>query len=174
MQISTKNNIEKTNLFEAIEKQLIALDLNWTSQDRERPWGGFFVIDPQKTHTFLAQFFPNILDETKDVAQLHISPKILIVAPHQRLSWQYHYRRSEIWKVISTNPVGVKTSLTDLEPESVVTLAENDIIKMQKGERHRLIGLEHWGIIAEIWQHSDHNHPSDENDIVRIQDDFGR
>jgi mannose-6-phosphate isomerase len=29
-------------------------------------------------------------------------------------------------------------------------------------------------MIAEIWQHTDSNHPSDENDIVRVQDDFGR
>jgi hypothetical protein len=27
---------------------------------------------------------------------------------------------------------------------------------------------------AEIWQHTDVNHPSDEEDIIRVQDDFGR
>jgi hypothetical protein len=30
------------------------------------------------------------------------------------------------------------------------------------------------GVIAEIWQHTDANHPSDEDDIIRVQDDFGR
>ena len=45
---------------------------------------------------------------------------------------------------------------------------------MDKGERHRLIGLEGWGIVAEIWQHTDPENPSDEDDIVRLQDDFGR
>jgi hypothetical protein len=29
------------------------------------------------------------------------------------------------------------------------------------------------GIVAEIWQHTDLNQPSDEEDIVRLQDDFG-
>ena len=41
------------------------------------------------------------------------------------------------------------------------------------GERHRLIGLEDYGIVAEIWQHTDSVH-SDEEDIVRVQDDFKR
>jgi len=27
---------------------------------------------------------------------------------------------------------------------------------------------------AEIWQHTDKNNPSDEDDIIRVQDDFGR
>jgi len=29
-------------------------------------------------------------------------------------------------------------------------------------------------MIAEIWQHTDAAQPSDEDDIVRVQDDFGR
>jgi mannose-6-phosphate isomerase len=28
--------------------------------------------------------------------------------------------------------------------------------------------------VAEIWQHTDAANPSDENDIVRVQDDFSR
>lgn len=45
---------------------------------------------------------------------------------------------------------------------------------MDKGERHRLIGLDSWGIVAGIWQHTDPENASDEDDIVRLQDDFGR
>jgi mannose-6-phosphate isomerase len=45
---------------------------------------------------------------------------------------------------------------------------------LKQGERHRLVGLEDWGVIAEIWQHTDASNPSDESDIVRVQDDFGR
>jgi hypothetical protein len=44
----------------------------------------------------------------------------------------------------------------------------------EKGERHRLIGLENWGVVAEFWQHTDPEHPSDEDDIVRVQDDYKR
>jgi hypothetical protein len=45
---------------------------------------------------------------------------------------------------------------------------------LAQGERHRLVGLDAQAIIAEIWQHTDASHPSDEDDIVRVQDDFGR
>jgi hypothetical protein len=51
---------------------------------------------------------------------------------------------------------------------------EGQIIVLQKGERHRLIGNIDFGIVAEIWQHTDASNPSDESDIVRVQDDFGR
>ena len=49
-----------------------------------------------------------------------------------------------------------------------------DQIKLKKGERHRLIGLNDFAVLAEIWQHTDSNNPSDENDIVRLSDDYGR
>jgi mannose-6-phosphate isomerase len=29
-------------------------------------------------------------------------------------------------------------------------------------------------MISEIWQHTDAENPSNEDDIVRVQDDFGR
>tara|TARA_B100000795_G_scaffold265733_1_gene247955 strand:- start:90 stop:260 length:171 start_codon:yes stop_codon:yes gene_type:complete len=51
---------------------------------------------------------------------------------------------------------------------------EGDQIVLQQGERHRLIGLDDYSVVAEIWQHTDANHPSDEDDIIRVQDDFGR
>jgi hypothetical protein len=47
-------------------------------------------------------------------------------------------------------------------------------VEFQAGERHRLVGLDQLGIVAELWQHLDPAHPSDEEDIVRLQDDFGR
>ena len=47
-------------------------------------------------------------------------------------------------------------------------------IKINQGERHRIIGLKNSAIIAEIWQHTDSKNPSDENDIIRLEDDFGR
>ena len=41
-------------------------------------------------------------------------------------------------------------------------------------ERHRLVGLDKIGVVAEIWIHTDSNNLSDENDIVRINDDYNR
>ena len=48
-----------------------------------------------------------------------------------------------------------------------------DQIKLRQGERHRLVGLADYGVVAEIWQHTDEI-PSNEDDIIRVQDDFNR
>ena len=101
-----------------------------------------------------------------------LSPKILLVKPGQRLSWQYHHRRAEIWRVVAGS-AGVVRSKTDQEG-AVEVLAEGDLVRLEQGERHRLVGLDDWAVIAEIWQHTDPAHPSDEADIVRLQDDYGR
>jgi mannose-6-phosphate isomerase len=150
---------------------LEALDFTIVKADKERPWGGFYVIDEAQAEAFAGHFFPN-----EDLAELKIagqlSPKILMVAPGKRLSWQYHHRRAEIWRCIH-GTVAVAISDTD-EPGVEKQLQVGDTIKLKQGERHRLIGLAGWGMVAEIWQHTDADHPSDEDDIVRLQDDFGR
>ena len=51
---------------------------------------------------------------------------------------------------------------------------EGDQIILKQGERHRLIGLDETSVVAEIWQHTVPNHPSDEDGIIRVQDDFVR
>ena len=139
--------------------------------DSERPWGGFYVIDEAQAPQFAAHYFP---DENLDALRIteKLSPKLLMVAPGKRLSWQYHHRRAEIWKCIG-GTVAVATSDSDKEQEQHI-LQVGDIIKLYQGKRHRLIGLGGWGIVAEIWQHTDAKNPSDEDDIVRLQDDFGR
>jgi mannose-6-phosphate isomerase-like protein (cupin superfamily) len=146
-------------------------NFNIISSDLNRPWGGFYVIDENQAQQFADTFFDGM-----DVSTLKIggklSPKILLVAPEKRLSWQYHHRRAEIWKVVS-GQVGVVRSETDQEGDLVVHTT-GEVIKLAQGERHRLVGLAEQGVIAEIWQHTDANHPSDEDDIVRVQDDFGR
>lgn len=45
---------------------------------------------------------------------------------------------------------------------------------MNQGERHRLVGMDGWGLVAEVWIHTDKDKLSDEADIVRLQDDTGR
>ncbi len=139
--------------------------------EEARPWGGFFVIDESTSGKFIDIYFPS-LNKDEILAGNKLSPKILIVEADKRLSWQYHHRRAEIWKVIFGS-VGVIISDNDDENE-IQNYSRGDIINLKKGERHRLVGLENWGIIAEIWQHTDRNNPSDEEDIVRITDDFGR
>ena len=162
---------QKKEIFDGVAQRLKIEGFNVVNRDETRPWGGFFVIDEDQ-----AQQFANIYFEGLNVEDLRISgklsPKILIVAPNTRLSWQYHHRRAEIWRVVN-GTVGVVTSETD-EEGALQKLAPGASIKLKQGERHRLIGLEDWGIVSEIWQHTDLDNSSDESDIVRVQDDFGR
>lgn len=163
--------IEKSEIFKLINTFIQENGFTIVNKDDSRPWGGFFVIDETQAPDFIQKFFSHLsLADFSGFGKL--SPKILVVAPEKRLSWQYHHRRAEIWKVIG-GKAGVVVSDTD-EETPLKTLENGDVISLKQGERHRLIGLQEWGIIAEIWQHTDTTNPSDENDIVRVQDDFGR
>jgi mannose-6-phosphate isomerase-like protein (cupin superfamily) len=110
-----------------------------TSKDFERPWGGFLVIDESQAQDFSNQFFKGLNVQTLKIGG-KLSPKILIVKPKARLSWQYHYRRAEIWRVFK-GECGIIRSDTDKENEMKI-YNEGDQIKLKQGERHRLIGLE--------------------------------
>lgn len=162
----------KDQVFENVDRYLADQGFKIIARDFERPWGGFFVIDESQAEKFGALFFPGI-----DISSLRaeggkLSPKILMVQADTRLSWQYHHRRSEIWRVVA-GTAGVVTSDTD-EEGPLQKLKPGDVIRLRQGQRHRLVGLDGWGMIAEIWQHTDPSQPSDEDDIVRVQDDFGR
>lgn len=160
-----------TTAFEQASALLKKLDFKIVQEDSSRPWGGFFVIDETQASQFAKEFFPEEDFEKLKLSE-KLSPKILLVAPGKRLSWQYHHRRAEIWRCID-GEVAVATSHTDEEKEKHI-LKPGDKIKLKQGERHRLIGLNEWGVVAEIWLHTDASNPSDEDDIVRLQDDFGR
>lgn len=144
--------------------------LSIVAKDDARPWGGFFVIDEAQAARFIETFFPG--EDAAELTARKVSPKILVVAPGKRLSWQYHRRRAELWRVIE-GPVKVTRNLEDNEVEPL-DHAEGEVVRLAQGERHRLIGADTYGIVAEIWRHTDAEHPSDEDDIVRLQDDFGR
>lgn len=171
MQMIIPNNLDRSAVFEIVEDYLKNHDFTIVASDKTRPWGGFFVIDEQQSIKFI-DFFFNDVHNSKNNGNQKISPKILIVEKGKRLSWQYHHRRAELWKVIG-GEVAVITSDTDEENEKQIK-GTTDVIVLKQGERHRLIGLENWGIVAEIWQHTDENQPSNEDDIIRLQDDFGR
>ena len=161
----------KETVFEELTEYLQHQGLTIANQDDTRPWGGFFVLEETDAAHFIQLYFPLLTKEALNISG-KLSPKILVVGPNKRLSWQYHYRRAEIWKLIG-GVAGVVTSATD-EEKTTVHLNIGDIIQLQQGERHRLLGLNGWGIVAEIWRHTDAANPSNEDDIVRVQDDFGR
>jgi mannose-6-phosphate isomerase len=159
------------NIFETTRINLQNQGLRIDRYDLNRPWGGFYVLDENQAQEFADAYFEGL-----NVGPLRIagklSPKILLVKPEARLSWQYHHRRAETWSVVE-GPVGIVRSATD-EEGKLVRHESGVIIVLEKGERHRLIGLENWGVVAEFWQHTDRDHPSDEDDIVRLKDDYAR
>ena len=163
---------DKRSVFSEVERYLTDNGFRIVAKDFDRPWGGFFVLDEGQAEKFGSAYFPGIEVASLRVGDGKLSPKILMVEGNKRLSWQYHHRRSEIWK-LAAGTAGVITSETD-EEGPLQKLQPGQIIRLRKGQRHRLVGLDGWGMIAEIWQHTDPARPSDEADIVRVQDDFGR
>lgn len=158
------------DFYNIIKDELHSLGFEVIDEDLNRPWGAFFYIKESQAQAFSNHFFGGI-DVNKLKIDGKLSPKILIVKPNSRLSWQYHNRRAEIWQVYK-GKVGVVQSTMDIET-LMQTYLPGDQIKLEQGMRHRLVGLENYGVVAEIWQHTD-SVPSDEYDIIRIQDDFGR
>ena len=159
------------NYLNEIEDEIKGLGFEIIAKDFERPWGGFLVINEDQSQDFVNHFFDGIDIENLKIGG-KLSPKILVVKPNSKLSWQYHHRRAEIWRVYK-GEVGVSRSFDDNQKPQK-KLITGDQIKLKKGERHRLIGLTDYAVLAEIWQHTDPNNPSDENDIVRLSDDYGR
>ena len=158
-------------IYKEVELLISLNNLNIIYKDTEKPWGGFYVLDESQSQNFVNLFFNN-LDVSKLSLSGKLSPKILVIKPKKRLSWQYHYRRSEIWSVIKGSIKVIKNN-NDTEKDEFI-LNEGDQIKIKKEERHRIIGTNKYALVAEIWIHTDKDNPSDEEDIVRVQDDFDR
>mgnify|MGYP006279669079 CR=1 FL=1 len=171
MMLSDAAGMTKDEVFSRLEAFLAEKGFQIVDRDQARPWGGFLVIDEAQAFDFAKTFFPEQnMESFRHFSKL--SPKILMVEPGKRLSWQYHHRRAELWKVIAGS-AGVIISETD-EQMPVQHLETGSIVELKQGERHRLTGLDEWGVVAEIWKHTDAENPSDENDIIRVEDDFGR
>lgn len=163
---------EKNDILNSAEKHLESIGFKIVSKDFNRPWGGFFVLDESQAEEFGKLYFPGIEISSLKIAGGKLSPKILMVQTNKRLSWQYHHRRAEIWKLVA-GTAGVVTSHTD-QQGPLKQLQLNEVLRLSQGQRHRLVGLDGWGMVAEIWQHTDARKPSDESDIVRVLDDYGR
>jgi len=156
-------------VFRQVEDLLKSMDFRVVDRAPDRPWGGYLVIDSEQAKDFASTFFPETDFGTIQLTG-HLSPKILLVGPRHRLSWQYHFRRAEIWRLVA-GTAAITTSEDDVERHRR-ELKMGEVVRLRQGERHRLIGGAGWGMIAEIWQHTDPANLSDEADIVRLQDDY--
>lgn len=88
--------------------------------------------------------------------------KLIYVNANSRLSLQYHKKRSEFWKVIKG------TALVEIDKKTIV-LKEGETTTIPRQAKHRVLALESDCIILEIAYGR-----FDENDIVRLEDDYQR
>jgi len=162
---------DKPQVFMQAARILFERGLKLIDFDNLKPWGFYLSVDEGQAEKFIKEFYKDV--ELKGIdASLPLRPKFLGIQPGTRLSWQYHHRRAEIWRCL-VGEFDLVTSQTDTE-DKIRRIAAGDVVSMAQGERHRGVGLENWALVAEIWQHTDPSNPSSEDDIVRVQDDFGR
>jgi mannose-6-phosphate isomerase len=88
--------------------------------------------------------------------------KLIYVNANSRLSLQYHKKRSEFWKVIEG------TAMVEIDEKRIV-LGEGETITIPRQAKHRVLALGSECIILEISYGK-----FDENDIVRLEDDYQR
>lgn len=167
-----EQRVTKQQVIDAVSVDLERMGLKIVDRDVEKPWGAFFRVADDQIDKFVARYFDGV-DLPESAVHGNRSPKILIVAPGQRLSWQYHHRRGEVWRAWNSS-VGYFESPTNEQPRTMQILGPGESTFLREGIRHRLVGLDEWGEVAEIWIHSDADAPSNEEDIVRLEDDFGR
>lgn len=160
-----------------VQDQIDHLDYSIVEQDLTKPWGAYYRMDSSQAQRFIEEFFPGLsLSEAmlgRDDVEL--SPKILLVAPGHRLSWQYHDRRAERWRFLT--PGAYYRSHSDELPNHLIQAEAGEVVQFDAGERHRLGSHPYskgYTLVAEIWQHTHKQKPSDESDIVRLQDDYHR
>ena len=114
----------------------------------ERPWGSF----------------EHLLDEE------YCKVKRIIVKPGQRLSYQFHYKRSEAWVVVQG-----QATITLEEKDSYMTEhisgSPGQVIKIPVRTIHRLENKGKEDLIIIETQTGTY---FGEDDIVRIEDDYGR
>ena len=111
-----------------------------------RPWGSF----------------EHLLDES------YCKVKRIIVKPGQRLSYQYHHKRSECWVVVQGRAT-VTLDGKDFEYESDNELG--NIVNIPVGTKHRVRNDEEIDLIFIETQTGTY---FGEDDIVRLEDDYGR
>ena len=162
-------HVGKSDLIQLVEKQIHELGFIVKEKNDTRPWGVYFTFQINSLPAFINEFYHHLDIDTTTTA---LSPKLLIIDPGHRLSWQYHNRRVNIWKVIA-GEVAIPMNWTDREMPGL-HYYPGEVVTIPSGMRHRLTALDTWAIIAEIWQHTDPHNLSNEEDIIRLSDDYGR
>ncbi len=172
--VDTRGSVEKQQMVSDIKNLMEQGGYTIVDQDDQRPWGAYLKFANNQADSFITDFFKGISPAEARLGNkdAELSPKILIVSPNQRLSWQYHERRAERWVFLTDGKF--EKSYNDDE-HGAQSIEAGGSVQFTALERHRLIGrANEYSLVAEIWQHTDSNSLSDENDIVRLQDDYNR
>ncbi len=107
-----------------------------------RPWGSWEILDEADGYKV----------------------KRIVVAPAQRLSYQTHEHRAELWNVVS----GLATCVVDGE---TVVVAPGESVRIEIGQPHRITNMhDEVLVIIEVQLGS----YCGEDDICRLDDDYGR
>ena len=90
--------------------------------------------------------------------------KKIVVKPKQNPSYQYHFKRSEVWTVVQ----GAATITLN---DEISIYAYGDTIIIPQGTKHR---VENKGQEDLVFIEVQHGSYFGEDDIVRIEDDYNR
>lgn len=174
MNLNMDNSVQRTFLYERLLAELrgFGLEPDPRLSAPVTPWGAYIHLKEASLPGFINAYWFDDKDVHKPASGQRLEPKILLVAPGSRLSLQYHHRRQEHWRVLA-GPVKI---IVGEDGASVVETVFNmgDRVIIPCGYWHRIAGLNGWSVIAELWEHMDPENPSDEDDIVRVEDDFSR
>ena len=107
-----------------------------------RPWGYYEILIDEK----------------------NCKVKKITVKPGGRLSYQYHYKRSEVWTIVK----GEAYMLLD---DELSLHTYGDTIFIPQGTKHR---VENKGQDDLVFIEVQHGSYFGEDDIVRIEDDYNR
>ena len=94
----------------------------------------------------------------------HYKVKQIVVKPGKRLSYQHHARRSEHWFVVA----GERTIVLD---GSCFPITPGEAAEIPRNAAHRIENAGSDDLVFIEVQHGDY---FGEDDIVRLDDDFGR
>ena len=108
----------------------------------ERPWGRFFVLHHEPKYKL----------------------KRLEVDPGQRLSYQYHQNRSEVWTIVE----GIGTITLD---GKIKDYKEGETVLIPKGVKHRIQNNNSQKVVLIEVQTGSY---FGEDDIIRVEDDYNR
>lgn len=108
----------------------------------EKPWGSY----------------TNLMDEE------YTKVKKIVIKPGEAPSYQYHFKRSEIWIIVK----GLAEIKID---DSIVVYSTGDIITIPKQAKHQVRNIGEDELVFVEVQLGDY---FGEDDIVRLEDKYGR